>query len=278
MTTNEKLFDLQCGEAREALSAMLDGAVDAAEEAAVRRHLEHCISCSAYELSLHELDAQMRRHLTGRCDEDAIWARVQAGMEAYGEAPKPRAARPRRAAGGAVSRWAVAAAVVLGLGLGLAFGSWQLLRPGAADPSILAATTRDFVKFQSSGGVLDLAAAHPDAVLSWMAARVDFSLPERLAGPAGLTIAGGRLCSFLDRKLAFFSFSAASEDVGLYVTSAEGLEVPAQDSLVAVARDDGLAAVSWYRDGLAYVAVSSLPVGDLTALAEQFRQPDAPRS
>lgn len=275
MTANEKLFDLQCGEAREALSAMLDGAVDGAEEAAVRRHLEHCISCSAYELSLHELDAQMHHHLTGRCDEDAIWARVQAGMEAYGDAPQPRpATAPRRSLAGSVSRWAAAAVVVIGLAL----GGWQLLWSGEADPSILAATKQDFIKFQSNGGVLDLAAAHPDAVLSWMAARVDFSLPERLAGPAGLKIAGGRLCSFLDRKLAFFSFSAASEDVGLYVTSAEGLEVPARDSLVAVAHDDGLAAVSWYSDGLAYVAVSSLPVGDLTALAEQFRQPGAPRS
>ena len=271
MTEHDGVFGLTCGEVRDGLSAMLDGAVDAAEDAALRRHLEHCVHCAAYERNLHALDVRMRHHLTGRCDEDAIWARVRAGIDGSGGTEAVRTtSRPWRMAG-PVTRWAAAAVLVLCLAL----GGWQVLRPDGADNSILTATVRDFSEFRSSGDVLDVAAAHPDAVLRWMTARVDFALPERMAAPAGVRIAGGRLCSFLSRKLAFFSYSAGGEGVGLYITPAEGLEVPPDGSLAAVARDDGLTAVSWVRDGLAYVVVSSLPIGDLTTFAEHFRQQDA---
>ena len=41
--------DRQCEETREGLSAMIDGAVSPAEEAALRRHLDDCFHCAAYE-------------------------------------------------------------------------------------------------------------------------------------------------------------------------------------------------------------------------------------
>ena len=268
MTEQDEVFGLTCAEVRDGLSARLDGAVDAAEDAALRHHLERCVHCAGYERNLRELDARMRRHLTGRCDEDAIWARVRTGIEADGGTEAARArSRPWRVAG-PVTRWAAAAVVVMCLAL----AGWQMLRPDGADGSILTATVQDFSDFRSSGDVLDVAAAHPDAVLRWMTARVDFALPQRLAAPAGLRIAGGRLCSFLSRKLAFFSYSAGDTGVGLYITPAEGLDVPPDGSFVSVARTDGLTAVSWHRDGLAYVVVSRLPIGDLTAFAEHFRQ------
>ena len=247
---------------------MLDGAVDATEEAALKRHLESCPDCAAYERNLRELEARIHVRPTEQCDEDEIWTRVLEGIDAHvedGAAPgDPRRWRVGR------SMWRNAAAAVLVCGLAL--GGWHMLGPGTAERSILAATVEDFGDFRSTGDLLDVSGPHPDAISRWMTPRIDFDLPGEIAPPAGLWIAGGRLCSFLGRKLAFFAFSGGSGDVGLYVTRAEGLDVPRDGGFAAIARDGGLSAVSWYSSGLAYVAVAELPIGDLTVVAEGFRR------
>ena len=262
-----KFSDRQCEETREGLSAMLDGVVSDAEKAALRRHLDDCFHCAAYERNLRELEAQMDLHLTEQCDEDRIWTRVLARIETYsdhGTAPN----RPRLGIGIPPLRWVATAVLVCGL----AAGAWHMLGSNDAHRSILAATVEDFDDFRSAGDVLDVEGSHPDAIRRWMTARVDFALPEGIASPTGLRIAGGRLCSFLNRQLAFFSYNAGSENIGLYITSAEGLEVPRSGSLAAITREDGLSAVSWYSNGLAYVAVSARPIGDLAMVAEEFRE------
>jgi anti-sigma factor RsiW len=260
--------DRQCEETREGLSAMIDGAVSPAEEAALRRHLDDCFHCAAYERSLRELEAQMDAHLTEQCDEDKIWTRVLARINTYSDDAMVPTDGARLRVGVPFWRWVAPAVLVCGLAL----GAWHMMGSTDAPRSILAATVEDFDDFRSAGDVLDVAGSHPDAVRRWMTARVDFELPEGIASPAGLRIAGGRLCSFLDRQLAFFSYDAGNEKVGLYITPAEGLEVPRGGSLVAITRDDGLSAVSWFSDGLAYVAVSERPMGDLALVAAEFRE------
>ena len=263
-----KFTDRQCEETREGLSAMLDGAVGAAEEAALRRHLDNCFHCTAYERSLRELEAQMDVHLTEQCDEEKIWTRVLARIDTYSDDRTGPTDRAHLRVGIPFRRWVAAAVLVCGL----AVGAWHMLGSTDAHRSILAATVEDFDAFRIAGEVLDVAGSHPDAVRRWMTARVDFELPEGIASPPGLRIAGGRLCSFLDRQLAFFSYNAEGENVGLYITPADGVEVPRDGGLVAVTRDDGLSAVSWYSNGLAYVAVSERPIGDLAMVAREFRE------
>ncbi len=267
-----KFTERQCAEAQEGISAMLDGAVGVAEEASLRRHVDSCLRCAAYERSLHELEAQIRGHLNEQCDEERIWTRVLARIDTYGDDGVVPATAARRRIGYPFWRWAAAAALVCCLAL----GGWYTLWPGDTDRSILAATVEDFGEFRNTGDVLDVAGSHPDAITRWMTARIDFELPKGIAAPSGLQIAGGRLCSFLNRKLAFFSYSAGSEDVGLYITQADGLDVPHDGGLAAIARNNGLSAVSWYSEGLAYVAVSDLPIGDLTVVAEEFRKGAVP--
>ena len=267
-----KFTDRQCAEAQEGISAMLDGAVGVAEEASLRRHMNSCLRCAAYERSLHELEAQIRGHLNEQCDEERIWTRVLARMDTYGDDRVVLTDAARRQISHPFWRWAAAVVLVCGLAL----GGWYTLRSGDTDRSILAATVEDFGEFRSTGDVLDVSGSHPDAITRWMTARIDFKLPEGIAAPPGLRIAGGRLCSFLSRKLAFFSYSAGSEDVGLYITQADGLDVPQDGGIAAIARNNGLSAVSWHSDGLAYVAVSDLPIGDLTVVAEEFRKGAVP--
>lgn len=262
-----KFTDRQCEETREGLSAMLDGAVGDAEEAALRDHLDNCIHCAAYKRSLWQLEEQIDVHLMEQCDEEKIWTRVLAKIDTYSDRTAPTD-RARSRIGIQLQRW-VATAV---LAFGLALGVWHMLGSNDAHRSILTATVEDFEDFRSAGGVLDVAGSHPDTIRRWMTARVAFELPEGIASPHGLRIAGGRLCSFLDRQLAFFAYNAGSENVGLYITPAEGLEVPQAGSLIAITRDDGLSAVSWYSNGLAYVAVSNRPIGDLAMVAEEFRE------
>lgn len=257
-----KFIDRQCEEVREDLSAMLDDEVGVAEEASLRRHLETCVHCAAYERDLRELQVQIDLHLNEQCDEDRIWDRVLVDIGvAQNVSARWRAGKP-------FWHWAAAAILVCGLAL----GGWHVLISGDSNRSIVAATVEDFGDFRRTGDVLDVAGSHPEAITRWMIARVDFELPEEIATPAGLQITGGRLCSFLKRKLAFFSYSTANGDVGLYIAQADGLDVPQGGGYTAIARDDGLSAVSWYSNGLAYVTVSDLPIGDLALIAEEFRK------
>ena len=259
----------QCEEVRHGLSAMFDGAVGAAEEAALNHHLEICPNCAAYERDLRELEGRICDHLTEQCDEDRIWTQVLARIDTCVDNGAVPGDRRRWRTGSSTWRRTAAAVVVCGLVL---VGGWHMLGSSNVERSILAATTEDFGEFKNTGNLLDVSGLHPDAIARWMTARIDFDLPKKIVPPAGLQIAGGRLCSFLGRKLAFFAFSKGSKDVGLYVTRADGLHVPRAGGFAAITWDSGLSAISWYNSGLAYVAVADLPISGLAVVAEGFQR------
>ncbi len=258
-------LDLPCDEVRDGLSAMLDGAADTTEKAAVLRHIEHCPGCAAYGRDLWELDAGMRGHLDNAFDDQALWRRVRdriAIANQWDSDGRRQATASRRTL---LNRRA-AAAVILGLGLAAAA---VVFRPSES-VSILAEVRRDFAAYRNAGDVLDVSAEHPAAIRLWMSARVEFPLPKSIAGTGDVLLVGGRLCSILGRKLAFLSYRSAADDVALYVTPAKGLDLPAENALSAIAGDDGLSTVMWQRGELAYVAVSNMALGRLAEFVDSF--------
>ena len=197
MNERGRLFDLSCAEAQENLSAMLDGEISIAEEAAVRRHVETCANCRAFERDLMLLDAQIASMPERPGDGAAAWVRAKSEIV---ELNRRRGHRSTTLATSAPVRLALAATLLLALTI----GGWQMfLATPVGENAIIAETSRDFQVYRASGEVLDIAASHPDAVHNWMTARVDFMLPGKLRAPEGVQIAGGRLCSLLGRKLAF---------------------------------------------------------------------------
>lgn len=271
MTDHTQFSELSCQKVREGLSALLDGAVGVAEEKMLVQHIAHCSGCASYKVSLETLDMITSDDDLGKEAEDKIWSAVLDEITAQGtdqtadDTPVYQKLKLRNGA----YKHGIAAVLLVGL----LFGGWQIARNEFVAGPVLDHTLTDFAKFQSTGEVLDVAAKNPDGLLLWMSARVEFELPKHIIVPAGLNVSGGRLCSFLDRKLAFLSYSAGENDIGLYIANADGLDVPRDGNLsVQTLEEGGLTAVSWHQDDLVYVAVSDLPVGDLTGLADQFRK------
>ena len=270
MTRRQKYFDLQCGEVREGLSAMLDGEADASESEALLTHLETCHECAAYYDELHTLDVRLCKELTDSCDPDQIWERVQWAVAAQDTAPTEKvAAGCKTSRVPAVPRW-VGSALAAMLLLAVIAGGLQMWRPDVSNLPVVTETVRDFETFRLRGELLDVAAAEPKVVRRWMAAKVDFKLPENVDPPTGFKIAGGRLCSFLNRRLAFFLYENGPAVLSLYVMKASGLKLPDSGSFDTTRSEQGLSTVTWKQGGLAYVVVSDLPAPEVTSFASHL--------
>lgn len=269
MTRRDQEFDLLCEEVREALSGMVEGDVHSFEDKAVARHLEHCTACAAFRTEIEALDRSLMEHLDPPVDSDRIWARVAgriAGEPVSDGAVRPRAAgtRGRRH----FLRLGAAAAVVLAVPT----GGFLWSRSGNRGKSFLAGAVEDFTDFLQGGGVLDVSASHPSAVRRWMKARVEFELPLGVSGPAGAQLAGARLCSILDRKLAFLAYRSGSRHTGLYLTPASGLGFPESDRFSVTSHDGGFKTATWQQDGLAYVIVSNALLSEVEPFIAHFRR------
>lgn len=271
MTRKQKYSDLRCGEVREGLSAMFDRETDEIESEALLAHLEGCEECASYQRQLGRLHTRLCDELTDTCNVDQIWERVEWGIEAIETRPSANAqASPKKWWNFAGAQRVAAAALAAMLLLGVIIGDQKFWPADSKGLPLVTETIRDFETFRLRGGLLDVAAREPNVVRQWMAAKIDFKLPEDVNPPAGFRIAGGRLCSFLNRRLAFFHYEKGTAALSLYVMKASGLKLPGNGSFDVATSTNQLTTVTWADQGLAYVVVSGLPASEVTAFASRL--------
>lgn len=271
---------LSCQDARDALSANLDGMLDADTSARLAAHLTDCDACSAYARDVAFLQAALPEQLDGTPDEDAIWDRVHGVLDA-GEAAtrgstRPAANTPHRSAHRLPGRrnflkLGMAASVLLAAGIG---GGLYLSRSAKGD--VVAETINDYLTFRASGKALHVSGEVPADIELWLEERIDFDIA--IGGDrTDFHLAGGRLCSFLGRRLAALHFvdgtDAGYRDASLYVMRAEGLDLPHHtpralgDRAALVTRRRGVGTVIWKSKGLLHAAVSPMVESDLLGFA-----------
>lgn len=263
-----------CEAAREGLSAMIDGEADDAEVVALRKHLQECRDCEAHFEALSILHIRLREELIDSTDPNAVWQRISAELDA--EDTRLRQQNATGARSGFARRWApIAAAAVLILAIFM--GSSGLWMSDINALPVVTETNRDYETFRVSGRPLDVSAANPGEVKQWMAAKLDFQLPSNMSGPAGFKLAGGRLCSFLNRRLAFFQYESGNAGFSLYVMKKAGLRLPNMSDFATVQAPQGFTTVIWQHEGLVYLAVSELPEEEVQSLVagmiEHFSDP-----
>lgn len=247
---------------------MVDGEADNIESVALEAHLDECIECNDYHRDLGHLHARLGDELTDTCDVENIWERVEWSIAAnetrHAKHGAPLHKKWWRYA--AVQHVAGAALAALLLVTVMLSGN-QLLWPDAKSLPIITETVRDFETFRLRGGLLDVAAKEPRVVRNWMAAKLDFDLPDDVSPPAGFKLAGGRLCSFLQRRLAFFHYEKDQSSLSLYVMKSAGLNIPKASSFSTARSAQGVTSVIWQRGDLVYVAVSDLPEAETVSFA-----------
>ncbi|MFK7965910.1 MAG: hypothetical protein AB8C46_18275 [Burkholderiaceae bacterium] len=160
---------------------------------------------------------------------------------------------------------AAVAAVIGGIGI-------NLLKPGNENV-VVAEAVNDFLTFRASGKTLHVTDDKPAHVKQWLASRVSFDIPIDPTPPDGFTLSGGRLCSFLERRLVFFYYQRQEQAVSVYLMDEDGLTLPKSqkqvlaDKEVSVASLNGVTHVMFRRDGLIYVVVSDLQAPELLEFA-----------
>lgn len=286
-------LEMSCGEARASAAAVeQDPAVD--EAVALRRHLESCLECQRFVSELKCLDSSLKQEQSLRIDMDALWGRIsdnfdeedrrQAGEALVDDASLPNAANDSKAPSADTGRFAVSdkpfltrrSAMAAGIAAGFLslLGAWEYQHSSSnQSPDVVAEVVNDFLTFRASGDALHIVGSVPDEVKGWLATRVDFEIPFEPTPPDHFRLVGGRLCSFLKRRLAFFHYEMGNHAISLYVMNEEGLSLPFSkpknigNRRVSAASLRGVASIAWKDEGLMYVAVSDLTENDLLEFA-----------
>lgn len=260
-----------CEDIQDGISAMLDGEVDADELAKISKHLESCSKCRACEMELVEVNTRLsllEGELPGDFDREKIWERVQVDLDDFDQKPSDHRPSDHRPSDYGPSDYGLykrlaAVAVAACFALALAADRWLISPSPETLQTLVAETIRDYETFQLRGELLDVHATTAASAIAWMSPKVNFELPEIVYPPAGYRMSGGRLCSFLNRRLAFFHYEKKSADVALYVMEAKDLELPDNGLYKTSVRDEGLTTVTWAQGELVYVVVSELPTTDV---------------
>lgn len=256
--SNQPAGPARCAEVREIVSAAIDGEADQAEISVLDRHLEECEDCARYAMQISYLQNALPAQLSDDTDPEAVWRRAQRFIDRAEEAAEAHGARPvtsRRT----LLKYGLAASLALTIG-GTGFLGYRL----ASSPDVIAEAINDHLTFRASGKKLHIQDARQDVVADWLEDRVDFDVALRNGTPAGFQLVGGRLCSFLGRRLVFLHFKNANHDASLYIMRDEGLRLPAPDTRSArdggvwVGEQQGVTSAAWQQAGLIYVVVANM--------------------
>jgi anti-sigma factor RsiW len=256
---------MTCHDVRQQRYACLDGTLAESHRAAVQRHLEACISCRSELAGIGQLEDRLRAAFHTEPVPPSLWPRIRADL-----VPRTTTTVPR----GRVLPWPWWAAAVLLLALSIALLRGLILPAGAREARLLSVPVQDLHTFLVSQRSLDVTSPDPQHLHQWFQGKVDFSPPlvPRQAGTA--TLAGGRLCYFLDRRVASFMYTVDSHYVSLYVMPRHGLPSLPRDSVRRAGHEtrtyalQGYTQIIWSHRDLLYALVSDLPSATLRALAQ----------
>jgi anti-sigma factor RsiW len=260
---------MSCGRIRSRLEAYVDGRVDAEEKAAIRDHLASCVVCRAEAELIGEVESRMRAAFAADSPSDDFRQRVDAILS------------PDRGAGAAHGRlrggWraAAAAAVVLLAVLGATLAGLGIYSPGASQAGVMVASIEELRTFIDSRRPFDIASRDPAELRRWFEAKVDFT-PPRPPVLSDLDLAGGRLCFFLDRRIAAYMYLADGRVISLYVMRQAGLRTPGGEPArlagrqILVGELAGFHGAFWRSDELAFALIADLPRDRLLDLARRL--------
>lgn len=263
---------MNCHEIRSRLEAYVDSRVDPEEHPAIREHLASCASCRAEIRLIGEVEKRMRAAFVADVPPEALRQRVDAILS------RDRELETARGPWAGSWRAAAAAAVVLLAVLGATLGSLGVYPPGSTQAGVIPASIEELQTFIESQRPFDIASRDPLEVRHWFEGKVDFTPPTPPV-LADLNLVGGRLCFFLDRRIAAYMYRADGQVISLYVMREAGLGRPGGEPARLDGREEvvvgelvGFHGAFWRADELAFALIADLPRDHLLDLARRVIQ------
>jgi anti-sigma factor RsiW len=253
---------MRCEEARQLLSASLDGELGEDRRTDVEAHLRGCARCQ---------------------EASAAWRHMRRGLTAVGREPVPVDLAPRirarlateDATGAAAGRpwWPPAihtkarrvAAMLIVAGAS-ALAGWQLGRHSsdqlAIEHDVLAAHVRSLLQ----ANPIEVASSSTHSVKPWFTGRIEFAPTVKDLSGEGFALTGGRVEYVGGRRIAALVYKRRLHVINIMMWPADGKERLAPRAVLL----RGYNAVTWSSAGMTYWAISDLNSSELAELAAHY--------
>ncbi len=261
---------IDCESARPHLLDLQRGRLAGALGDDVRAHLRSCTTCarlSSNEATLTEvLEARLPQHPASTALKRRLaaeWAAASPEWAAASASPARSAPAPTARP----SRWrtlapVLAIAAVVLLALPVVYRGVMNRQEGS--PMVTEAVN-DHLRVLQSQHPLDVASGGLHQVKPWFAGRLDFAPVVAFEGDRDVSLEGGAVGYFIDRKAAVFVYKLRAHTISLFVFRADGLPWPPARESTTNAR--GFSVVLWRSGELGYALVSDADARELVKLA-----------
>jgi len=243
---------MNCEEVDRFLDVYLDGELNSGQALELEQHFSHCQSCKSLAKERREFLAFFKACAPAYKPPPQLRAKLLAKLR--GETPKRTFTFLR-------SPWIyAAAALVLGSFLALDI----LFRDSGREVSREAV----LYHFHSLTGThpLDVASDQPQAVKSWLTAKLAFSPPVVGSPASGCSLIGARLGVIQNRFVAVLVYKHAKDVASLFCWPQKNDRLPNSDQFI-----EGYHAYTWSNATWNYVLVSKLSEREMDEFEDSFR-------
>jgi anti-sigma factor RsiW len=249
---------MSCEDARDLLTAYVDGELDLVHSLDVEKHLESCKACARA--------VENQRTLRSAIQSTPLHYRPTAALrERIADSLRGSA----RSQGGVTrSRWpwiAIAAGVLLAA---FFFGRWPIGSHPPADRLLAQEILDSHLRSLLPGHLIDVQSSDRHTVKPWFNGKLEFSPPVEDFAPQGFPLVGGRLDSLSGHAVAVLIYQRRQHSINVYVWPSAG----APDSSGGAATgEQGYNLMHWIQGGFNYWAASDLNSGELETFATLLR-------
>lgn len=244
---------MNCREANEQLSALLDDQLEPAERERLEAHLAACPLCQGELLAFQRVDALLREHLPrpeapphlkGEIFRQFRLTRIEMLLEGL------------RA--GVRLRWALT-----GVALALAVLVWAVLQVHeGSQPSmdrLVQAAVANHVSSLAGRLPVEVADPDPSRVSAWFEGKLPFHAKVPDLSGRGVRLLGGRLCHIQGDDVAYVTYRRGGHPLSLFVFDGTGRDLPGEGAHHVMSTSaKGYQAVCWKRGSIGYLLVSNL--------------------
>jgi anti-sigma factor RsiW len=262
---------MRCDQARERISALLDGELPGRQREDVAEHAETCPACARYRDELKELSAR----LAGARERapQRLAQRIQASL-AVEQSPPEEIATSRAAPSSLSAKiGAMIAAITGGWAPALrqitvalvacvvsVSATWWYMQGVDTQREITRDVLAAHVRSLLQDNIVQVASDSSHNVKPWFAGRLEFTPVVKDLSAEGYQLVGGRLDYIGGRRVAALVYKKRLHQINVFIWPS--------NNEVALKLDtaEGYNVASWSRGGMAFRAISDLNAGELREL------------